>query len=93
MAIKSICEPKMIVTKKLVTRLRRDCIPLVVRKNIGKTPCVFGGRQVAAPTGISGKSALKPTDYYVKTTSFFSKMYVKNASLCFDIFRLFTILF
>ncbi|MDO4398091.1 MAG: hypothetical protein Q4C21_06735 [Oscillospiraceae bacterium] len=27
MAIKSICEPKMIVAKKLVARLRRDCIP------------------------------------------------------------------
>ena len=65
MAIKSICEPKMIVAKKLVARLRRDCIPRK-RGKIKENATHFGWRQIAAPTGTIGESARKTVGFCVE---------------------------
>ena len=55
----------MIVAKKLVARLRRDCIPRK-RGKIKENATHFGGRQIAAPTGTIGESARKTVGFCVE---------------------------
>ncbi len=61
--IKFFCKLKILLSKRLLRGVAAIVFRTLCGNFNGKRRCRFCGRQIAAPTGNIGKSALKPREY------------------------------